>query len=136
MSQVTTSRLGRDYSALTVVVSPVMARLMADLGDQGLVLDGTVSRIAFQVKNVGANILNGFEVSAQIVPGEDFFTLIGQNDWVSGNKLLLHSSGNLSNLAVGATIFVVIDTSCLYALSFEAKSTSGTTLDLKGNARG
>ena len=138
MTQIETDRLGRRYSVPTTPIGAVLNSVVADLGGVGLVLDGTISRVAFQIDNIGANPLSNFEIHAQMAPEEPFFVLIGVLDWKKPSTLhvLIHTDQDLAKLSTGDTGIAVIDVGCLYAIDVLAESMLGTNLTLKGIARG
>lgn len=69
-----------------------------------------LARVAFEIKNEGANAFDAFIVQGKVTSGSNWMTLFSAAaDFTSPAGLVVDASGDLTVLAAGATGWLVLD---------------------------
>lgn len=91
-------------------------------------------RGSVEISNDGdTNALTGFDVQCQDHPDGEFYTVLSGSDFGTPNDFMVYSSSNSpATLAEGTKAHLRLNLNGIFALRFQATSTSGTKVTVRG----
>lgn len=115
------------------ITTPLAAAVATAFQEE--IVDYMAYRGAIEISNTGANPTTAFSVQVQDHPDGEFYTILSGSDFgtLPDNDFLTFSSTNTPDaLAAGAKAHLHINMNGLFAIRFQATSTLGTTIVIRG----